>query len=109
VRGDEGAVTAEVAVAMPTVVLLLITCLSAVGMTTTLHRAHDAAASSARLLARGETATQAAEHVRTVLTGAQLSVERPGDLVCSRVTAHAPLLGRAVALTARACALDGGH
>jgi hypothetical protein len=109
VRGDEGAVTAEVAVAMPTVVLLLITCLSGVAMTTTLHRAHDAAAGSARLLARGETVTRAAEHARTVLTGAHLSVERSGDLICSRVTAHAPLAGHAVAVTARACALEGGH
>ena len=52
---DRGAVTAEVAVTLPVVVLVLAACLGSLGLATAQLRAQDAAADAARLLGRGET------------------------------------------------------
>jgi len=56
-RGDRGAVTAETAIAIPAVVLVLVASLQGVGAATVLLRAQDAAADAARSLARGDPAS----------------------------------------------------
>lgn len=103
--GELGAVTAEVAVAVPTVVVMLVACLGGVGAATTLGRAHDAAADAARLVARGDAAAAARAHVELAVPGARLQVERPGDLVCAVVEVGPRVLGVPVPLAARSCAL----
>mgnify|MGYP006891164735 CR=1 FL=1 len=108
-RGDLGSVTAEVAVAVPTVVVVLAACLGGIAASAVQLRAQDAAADAARVLARGDSAAMAQQHVSGAVGGAGLRVDRTGDLVCATVTAHPRLLGVPIALAARSCALDGGR
>lgn len=101
--------TAEVAVALPAVVLVLAACLGALGLAATHLRAHDAAADAARLLGRGETVGVAQQHVSRTAPGSRLAVSRPADLVCATVRVEQRVLLIPVELTASSCALDGGR
>jgi hypothetical protein len=108
--GDRGAVTAELAAAMPAVLLVLAVCLGALTALGQQAILADIAAQGARAEARGQPAS-------TVLAGAPpglrsirlISVPR-GDLVC--VTASAafavPALSEALTITGEGCAVDGG-
>lgn len=106
---DRGAVTAEVAVALPAVVLVLAASLGGLGLATAHLRAQDAAADAARLLGRGETAAVAQRHVERSAPGAQLSLSRTADLVCASVRVEQRVLLIPLAVVASSCALDGGR
>lgn len=67
-------VTAELAVALPTVVIVLLAAISALVAVSTQLRCTDAAATAARLVARGETVSVARAAVRDVV-GARTHVE----------------------------------
>lgn len=108
-RGDRGAVTAEVAITLPAVVLVLAACLGGLGLAAAHVRAQDAAADAARLLARGESTTTASEHVGHIAPGGQLSVSRPADLVCVTVRITQRIMLIPVELAASSCALGGGR
>ena len=54
-RGDRGAITTELALALPAVVLVLAVLLVTVGATTTTLRCADAARAAARVAALGRT------------------------------------------------------
>jgi len=105
---DRGTVTAEVAVTLPVVVLVLAACLGGLAAATTQLRVQDAAADAARLLGRGESSDVALQHVTRTVAGATLSISRPTQLVCATVRADQRLLLVPLALTASSCALDGG-
>lgn len=105
---DRGAVTAEVAVTLPVVVLVLAACLGGLGLATANVRAQDAAADAARLLGRGEALEVAQQHVARTVAGATLAVTRPRDLVCVTVHLEQRVMLVPVVLTASSCALDGG-
>ncbi|WAB84934.1 hypothetical protein OVN20_05110 [Microcella daejeonensis] len=105
---DRGSVTAEIAVAVPALVLVLAVCLGGVSAALMRAQAQDAAAVAARMLARGEPESTARAHVGRVLPGASLAPEPADDLRCARVTAHPRVLGIELAVAARACALGGG-
>lgn len=102
---DRGAVTAEFAVALPAIVLVLALGLGALAAGATAVRLQQAAAESARLFGRGDD-----ERARAVVAdvGATVSVEREDSLVC--VEASAPISAAVPlgSLTARSCALGGG-
>lgn len=106
---ERGAVTAEVAVALPIVVLVLAACLGGLGLAAAHLRAQDAAADAARLLGRGESNSTAQQHVSRVAPGAQLSLSRPNGLVCATVQLEQRVMLVPVVLTASSCALDGGR
>jgi hypothetical protein len=72
-RGDRGSITAELAVALPVVVLLLLTGLAAVNAVATKLRCVDAAREAARAEARGEPGAAAGQ--RAAPDGATVSVE----------------------------------
>lgn len=109
VRAAEcGSVTAELAVAVPTIVLVLAASLGGIGAAATQLRAQDAAAVAARIIARGDSAVLAREHVDRAVDGASLVVDQPGDLVCATVAARPRVLGAPIAVRARSCALAGG-
>lgn len=76
--GDRGSVTAEFAVALPAVLLLLAVLLGGIRLGGAHLIAQDAAADAARALGRGD--GEAA-----VLPGAGLDVQRRDGLVCARV------------------------
>lgn len=106
---DRGAVTAEVAVSIPAVVLVLTVSLGGLSLATTQLRAQDAAADAARLLGRGETELVAQQHVARLVTGARLAVSRSSSLVCVRVEVEQLILAVPIAVAGTSCALEGGR
>ncbi|GAA1686724.1 hypothetical protein GCM10009792_03220 [Microcella alkalica] len=108
-RGDRGAVTAEIAIAIPAVVLVLVASLNGLGAGVALLRAQDAAADAARALARDASTTSAAGRAVAALPGGALRSDRSGDVVCATVTVRPRILSIPIALEARSCALDGGR
>ncbi len=106
---DRGSVTAEIAVGLPAVVIVLAACLGGLGLATTQLRAQDAAADAARLLGRGEPASAAQQHVARSVPGAAFTISRPADLVCARVVVEQRLLLVPVRAAGASCALDGGR
>ena len=100
--------TAEFAMVLPAVMLVLAFAAGAVQIGAAQVRLTDAAADAARLVGRGESESRAASRVQDAVGGAALAVSRDGLLVC--VTARAsvtlgPLAG-AIDLDARGCAYD---
>lgn len=109
-RDDRGAATAEVAVALPVVALVLVACLGGLNAGAEVVRLQSAAADSARLLGRGELLAQEGvqERVQQVVAGATVAVHRSGGLVCVDARATPRVLGVPVEVSASSCALDGG-
>ena len=106
-----GAVTAELATALPAVVLVLGLCLGAVQVVGQQVRLTDAAADSARALGRGETHDRAAQIARQLVATATLGAEADGQFVCARLSAPSgigPFAAFGITLEARSCALAGG-
>ncbi|USQ76690.1 TadE family type IV pilus minor pilin [Ornithinimicrobium cryptoxanthini] len=85
---DAGMVTAELAIAIPTLVAVLVLCLSGLGLALDQIRCVDAARISVRAAARGEPVEVVTDLARTVApAGAEVSVQRDGDRVTVTVTA----------------------
>lgn len=104
---DRGSVSAEFAIALPAVALVLACCLSGLQLAAQQVRLQDAAALTARSAARGEGLGVAAR----LAPAAAVSHWREGDLECVRLTVRSvspagTLLG--IELTARGCALGSG-
>jgi len=85
---DRGSVTAELAVALPAVGLVLASCVWGLGLAAEQVRLQDRAGLAARAAARGDPSADGA-------------LSRDGDLVCATL---AETFG-GVALAARSCAL----
>lgn len=107
--GERGSVAAELALALPAVVLALLLGAGALGAASRQVALQDASADAARLLGRGEGAGAAEHVVHVAVPGAGMSSSRTGDLVCVTASAEASV-GALVRLPLRAssCALDGG-
>ena len=99
--------TAEFAIALPAVVLVLAACLGAGQVVTLQVRVQDAAAAAARHLARGDP-TAARALVSRLVPGASVTSTADADLACATVTAHPRGLLSAVPVVARSCALAEG-
>lgn len=93
--GDRGSATAELAVGLPVLVLLLLAAVTAVSAATTSLRCVDAARESARAAARGE-ADPAGFGRRAAPDDARIEVTVDGDVVRVRVTAPVRPLGALV-------------
>ena len=92
-RVEQGAVTAELAVALPSLVLVLAVALGAVGLGVAQVRCVDAARLGARLLARGEPTADALHEVaRAAPTGARVSVVEGDGRVTVTVTGDVPVV-----------------
>ncbi len=106
---DAGSVTAEFAVTMPAVILVLACCLSGTQVAGQQLRLQDAAAAAARSLARGDSAAATATRLAP---GASVTERSDGDLDC--VTLAAPSTAAlsvivGFTLSASSCALGGGR
>lgn len=93
--GDRGSATAELAVGLPVVVLLLLAGLTAVGAVTTRMECVNAAREAALAASRGEPGAQAGH--RAAPPGAEVAVSVEGDTVVVTVRAPVPLLGARLA------------
>jgi hypothetical protein len=101
--GDRGTVTAELAVAVPAVLLVLAACLGGLRVGAERLRVVDAAAQGARLAAVGEPPGSPAAAI-----GARVvSVRRDGETVCVVVRRDVALLGAPLPVQATGCALAG--
>jgi hypothetical protein len=90
-RGEGGAATAELAVALPALVLVLALALAGLDVGIAQVRCVDAARIGARLLARGEPAGAALAEVRAAAPrGADVDVEVTAERVGVTVTAAPP-------------------
>ena len=94
---DRGSVTAEVAVTLPAVVLVLACCLGALGAASQQIRLQDAAAAAARSAGRDG----------PVPSGA--AVDDRGDLVCVTLARAAGPPFQSITLTATSCAPGAGR
>jgi Flp pilus assembly protein TadG len=102
--GDRGSVTVELAVALPVLVILLLSGLTAVNAVATNMRCVDAAREAARAEARGESGVTAGQ--RAAPAGADVSVTTTGDTVTAIVQAVTyPLGGRLPGFTVVATAV----
>jgi len=107
-----GSVTAEFAIVLPAVVLVLALCLGGVAVTAQQVRLQDVAADAARILGRGESFVVAQRYVQTRLPGTTLSAELRESAVCVHLALPIAMPGASVlALTTKAtsCALAGGR
>jgi len=103
--GERGAVTAEFAVALPAVLIVLALGAGVLGSAVTTLRVQQLTAEAARLLGRGDEGALS----RLAEAGASASVERGGGVVCVRASVPVPLGLPLPPASARACALDGGR
>jgi hypothetical protein len=90
-RGDRGMVTAEVAVALPALVLVLAVALWAVKIAATQVTCTDAARSGARAAARGESLPAVRTRVAQALPpGARIEVQRDGETTRVEIVVSIP-------------------
>jgi Flp pilus assembly protein TadG len=109
--GERGSVTAEFVTVMPAVILMLGCCLGAVGVVGDHVRLTDAAADSARALARGDNEALVRARVSASVDGAVAHVVRRGEYVCANLavsTGAGPLNVLGLTVRASACSLAGG-
>ena len=99
--------TAELAVALPAVLLVLAACLGGLRLGVEQVLLADAAGLAARSAARHDPPSRTAAMLRAT-TGALTAVSRSGGIVCAEVAASPPLIGALVRipLAARGCAMD---
>ncbi|WP_395243834.1 TadE family type IV pilus minor pilin [Agromyces sp. MMS24-K17] len=106
--GERGSATAELAVALPAVALVLAACLGAVQLGAQQVRLTDAAADAARALARGESSGDAAAIANRVAGRADLSAVRDGRFLCVTLGADGGGVLAPFRLHAESCAVAGG-
>lgn len=107
---ERGSVAAELALALPAVVLTLLLGAGALGAASRQVALQDAVADAARLLGRGEDIGAARAVVSASVAGARISSTPRGDLVCVSGSLDAAIGGIArVPLHAASCALAGGR
>ncbi|KDA06142.1 hypothetical protein DC31_13225 [Microbacterium sp. CH12i] len=107
---ERGSVAAELALALPAVVLTLLLGAGALGAAAKQVSLQDAAADAARLLSRGESTAAAYAVVAASVSNAHASSESRGDLVCVTVGLSVSI-GQfiSIPLSASSCALSGGR
>ncbi|MBG6055521.1 Flp pilus assembly protein TadG [Salinibacterium sp. CAN_S4] len=105
---DDGSITAEFAVTMPAVILVLAFCLAGVQVAGQQVRLQDAAAAAARSLARGDSAAVTASRLAP---GATVTERSDGDIDCVTLSDQPRVATGTIAgftLSASSCALGGG-
>jgi len=105
---DRGSVAAEFAAVVPAVVVVLVACLAGFQVAGAQVRLQDAAAIAARSLGRG--AAVSLPGLGPGFGAVSVSRSSVGDLVCVRLESRVRLGSVLVMpISARSCALDGGH
>lgn len=108
-RGERGSITAEFAVVLPAVLLVLVLCVGSASVSVQRIVVQSAAAAAARAAARGESGGSAQEAASRA-GGGSVSIRRDGDFVCATVTADASFAAArtvGIRISGRSCALSG--
>jgi hypothetical protein len=109
-RGERGSVTAEFAVVLPAVLLVLVLCVGSASVSVQRIAVQSAAASAARVAARGEAGGSAEAVASRVGSGAAVTLRRDGDFVCATVSAGASFAAArtvGIRVSGTSCALSG--
>lgn len=104
---ESGSAAAELAVAMPAVIVVIALGVGALSAAGQQVRLQDAAADAARLAARGESSARVHAAVASAVPGAGAAIAPRGDIVCV-TAAWRFTMGIDIPLRAEACALAGG-
>ena len=104
-RDEQGSATAEFAVVLPAVVLVIALTIGGLAAAGRQVRLEHGAAQAVRLAARGESDVRVGAIVATIAGGSIDSVSRDGALVCVVASAPAGVPLPLPDLRARACAL----
>lgn len=109
-RGERGTVTAEFAIVLPFVMLVMAVIVAAAALSLQANLSADAAAVVARAIARGEPESQAFGVGAEMAEHAVFTASTMGELICVRVDTRldTPVLGW-VPLQSRACAHAAGR
>jgi len=102
---ERGAVTAELAVVLPAVLLVLAGCLGALRLGVEQARVDAAAAVVARSIARGDPPGTAVAR-GTAAGAASVVVDHRAGLVCASAETSSPVLGLPLRVTGTSCALE---
>lgn len=109
VAADSGTVTAELAIAMPTVALVLAVTLSAFGLQVERMNYVAVSASAARALGRGEDEVEVQALLTEVAPEASLEIEFLANHVCAKVSKKVPVLAlQNLVISERQCARKMG-
>lgn len=109
VASDSGTVTAELAIAMPTVTLVIAVTLSAFGLQVERMNYVAVSASVARALGRGETEVEVQVLLTEVAPEATLEIEFLANHVCAKVSKTVPVLAlQNFVISERQCARKMG-
>ncbi|TQF74982.1 pilus assembly protein [Rhodococcus spelaei] len=92
VTGETGAVTVEAAIAIASIVVVVMLCVGAVLAVSAQVRCVDAARESARLVARGDREEAVPAGRRVAPRGARVEVREEGGYVTARVSTEVALL-----------------
>lgn len=106
-HGDRGSVTAEFAVVVPAVVLVVLLTAATLTGAARQVRLEQAVAQAARLAARGE--SDARVQAVAAALGGKISLGQDGDLVCATASAPSAVPLPLPPLRASSCALSGGR
>ncbi|QSE91004.1 pilus assembly protein TadE [Rhodococcus pseudokoreensis] len=91
-RSEAGGVTVEAAIAIASIVAVVVLCVGAITAVTLHVRCVDSAREAARLTARGDHESAISAAQRVAPDGADVSVRTEGEFVVATVRAHSPLL-----------------
>ncbi len=108
-RDERGSVTAEFAVVVPAVVLVIALTAGTLAAAGRQVRLEQAAAQAARLAARGESADRVGVVVAALAGEATMTIRMEGDLVCVDTSAPAQVPLPLPPLQASSCALSDGR
>ncbi|WP_353813295.1 TadE family type IV pilus minor pilin [Agromyces sp. SYSU T00266] len=100
--------TAEFAVALPAIALVLAAALASVHAVALQVRLEDAAADAARALGRGDSVDTATGIAGRLVGGSSLSVVVDGAFVCATLSASPSGVLGALEVRATSCAMRGG-
>jgi hypothetical protein len=93
VASDAGTVTAELAIAMPTVALVIAVALSGFGLQVERMKFVAVAASAARALGRGETPAEAQVMLAEIAPEAEFEIDYSENHICATVSKKISMLG----------------
>ncbi|MCQ4121690.1 TadE family type IV pilus minor pilin [Rhodococcus tibetensis] len=91
-RSDAGAVTVEAAIAIASIVVVVVLCIGAITAATLQVRCVDSAREAARLAARGDRESAMSAAMRVAPEGADVELREDGAFVVATVRARSPLL-----------------
>ena len=107
--GDRGAITAELAMALPSVALVIAVTLGGFGLQIERMKLVSIAASASRALGRGEAEVSVREMVRETEERATLNVETLNNHICARLSRTFKIAGfQDFEVSERQCARKSG-